>query len=122
MGGTLAGLAVIALLAGATALRTRRRLNRLETLIRRARTLATGGMSFRPVDATWQAALEGIEVPPDMIALGDFVEVPEGGEPSGALRGFADAEGTTYGWLARTAAGRPVLMVLVSATDTDVYL
>lgn len=122
MGGTVAGLVVIALLAGATALRTRKRIARLEALIRKARALAAGTISFRSIDATWQAAVDGLDVPAGMVALGDLVEVPEGGEPSGAMRTIAGADGTTYGWLAKVGAAKLPVMVLISATETEIYL
>jgi len=122
VGGTVAGLVVIALIAGATALRTRKRIARLEALIRKGRDIALGGMSFTPVDARWQPFLDGLDVPSGMQALGDFVEVPEGREPSGALRGFSDPTGTIYGWMARIGATKAMVMVLVTATDTDIYL
>jgi len=122
VGGTVAGLVVIALVAGATALRTRKRIARLEALIRKGREIALGGMKFEPVDARWQPFLDGLDVPAGMQALGDFVEVPEGREPSGALRGFASPDGTTYGWLARVGPTKATVTVLVSATETEVYL
>ena len=122
MSGTFAGLVVIALLAGARTLRTRRRLARLERLVRQARQIALAGMAFEPIDARWQPTVEGIDVPAGMQLLGDLVEVPEGREPSGALRGFTDPAGTFYGWLARVGTAKETVMVVVTATATDVYL
>ena len=122
MGGTLAGLVVIALVAGANALRTRKRLARLELLIRQSRDIALAGMSFVPVDAHWQPFVDGLEIPAGMQPLGDFVECAYGREPAGARRGFTDPAVTLYGWLARGGPTKAMVMVLVPATATDVYL
>lgn len=104
-------------------LREKKQLARLENLIRDARTLALTDITYEPVDARGTAYVDGLDVPGGMTALGDFVERPAGRSPSGALRAFADPEGTTFGWLARAAtAGGPMVAILMSTTADDVYL
>ena len=120
---SLLGALVLAVVLAAAALKNRKQLARLEHLIRDARVLALTEMSYEPVPARWLPSLDGLDVPGGMIALGDFVEHPVGRPASGALRAFADADGTTYGWLARAAMGAgPVVAILMSATADEVYV
>ncbi|MBV8760360.1 MAG: hypothetical protein JO257_23915 [Deltaproteobacteria bacterium] len=120
---SLLGALVLATLFAAATLRQRKQLARLETLIRDARALALTEITYEPVDARWRPTLDGLDVPPGMQALGDFVEHPVGRSPSGALRAFADPEGTTFGWLARAATGAgPVVGLVMSTTPDDVYI
>lgn len=120
---SLLGAFVLAAVFAAAAVRQRKQLARLETLIRDARTLALTDLTYEPVDARWMPYLDGLDVPGGMVALGDFVEHPAGRSPSGALRAFADPDGTTFGWLARAATGNgPVVAILMSATADDVYV
>ena len=123
MSGALIAAFVLAGMYVGSVMRNRRQLARLETLIRDARTLALTDITYEPVDARWLPYLDGLDVPPPMLALGDFVEHPAGRSPSGALRAFADAEGTTFGWIARAATGTgPVVALLMSTTPDDVYV
>jgi hypothetical protein len=120
---SLLGAFVLLAVFGAAALRQRKHIARLETLIRDARALALTEINYEPVDARWMPYLDGLDVPGGMTALGDFVEHPVGRSASGALRAFADPDGTTFGWLARAATGTgPVVAILMSTTADDVYV
>jgi hypothetical protein len=100
----------------------RKRLQRLERTIREQRLLAMIPITYEPAGARWQPSLDGLEVPPGMSALGDFVEVPAGRAPTGAMRGITDAAGTTFGWVAKAGASGVSVMLLVSANDTGSYV
>jgi hypothetical protein len=122
MSGSVVGIVVLALLWGAFQLSHRKKLARLEQLIRDQRALTLLPINYEPVDARWAPYLDGLDVPAGMVALGDFVEVPEGRSASGAMRGIADRDGTTFGWLAKAGPGGMVVMLLVSASETDSYV
>ena len=123
MTGSLLGALVLAALFASAALRQRKHVARLETLIRDARVLALTEIDYGPVDARWSPYLDGLDVPAGVTALGDFVERPVGRSASGALRAFVDPDHTTFGWLARAAEGRgPVVAILMSTTPDDVYV
>lgn len=120
---SLLGAILLAAVFAAAGLRQRKHLARLAVLIRDARTLALTDIEYEPVDARWMPTLDGLDVPPGMTALGDFVEHPVGRSPSGALRAFVDPDATTFGWLARAAEGRgPVVAILMSTTPGEIYV
>jgi len=120
---TLLGPLLLAALFATALWQKRQQLARLESLIRDARTLALTDVDYEPVDARWMPYLDGLDVPPGMTALGDFVEHPVGRSASGALRAFVDPDATTFGWLARAGGGGgPVVAILMSTTPDDVYV
>ena len=123
MSGSLVSIVVLALLYAARQLALRKRqLAELARLIRDQRALAMLEIGYEPVDARWQPYLDGLDVPAGMMALGDFVEVPAGRSASGAMRGIADRDGKTFGWVAKAGPKGVFVMMLVSASDTDTYL
>ena len=119
---SIVGLVVLLALYVATQLSRRKKLQLLEKMIRDQRALAMLPITYEPVDARWQPYLDGLDVPATMTALGDFVEVPAGRSPAGAMRGITDAAGTTFGWIAKAGPQGVRVMMLVSASDTDSYV
>jgi hypothetical protein len=124
MGGDLVGLAILAVFAVASLANRRRQLRELAAHIRELRFDAIAPISYEPIDARWEDLVAGLEMPPGLTGLGDFVEVVAGKGRSNAVRCFVDASGTVFGWLAKVRAGPSALttMMMFSATEHDVYM